>query len=214
MSLLQTIRRSGSLKLLTALVLLLCVSSLVEDDTAYGVILSLSFTFILVSAVRTITEDKLLRRLVYGFAVLWLAINSAKIAGSNDLLELASGIPFAGFCFFCAGTLLHRIVTAKEVDFEVICGSISAYLLIAITWAVSYDLIYTLNPEAFHLPEIIVDPDFNHFVYFSLTTITTLGYGDITPASAPVGIWSSLEAVTGVFYMAILVARLVSMYRN
>jgi hypothetical protein len=48
---------------------------------------------------------------------------------------------------------------------------------------------------------------------FSLTTITTLGYGDITPVSVPVGIWFTLEPVTGVFYMAILVARSVTMYR-
>jgi len=79
---------------------------------------------------------------------------------------------------------------------------------------VSYELIYFLNPETFSLAEDGTILTLNHFIYFSLTTITTLGYGDITPVSVPVGIWSTLEAVTGVFYMAILVARLVSMYRD
>jgi hypothetical protein len=79
---------------------------------------------------------------------------------------------------------------------------------------VSYDLIYFLSPEAFSPAEDGAKLTLNHFIYFSLTTITTLGYGDITPVSVPVGIWSTLEAVTGVFYMAILVARLVSVYRG
>ena len=212
--LLRTLHRSGSFRLLASLVLLLCVSSLLDHASAYGAVLSLVFAFVLVFAVRVITTDKRQRTIVYSCAVLWLVIDVAKIVSRNEVLEFASDIPFVAFCFFCAGTLLHRIVTAKEVDFEVVCGSISAYLLIAITWAVSYDLIYAVNPEAFRIPEGIGDPNLNHFIYFSLTTITTLGYGDITPASTPVGIWSTLEAATGVFYMAILVARLVSLYRN
>ena len=49
---------------------------------------------------------------------------------------------------------------------------------------------------------------------FSLTTVTTLGYGDITPISPVARIWATLEAVTGVLYIAVLVARLVSLYRR
>jgi len=211
---LQTLHRSGSFRLLVSLVLLLCVSSLLDHTSVYGAILSLVFAFVLVFAVRVITTDKRQRSIVYICAVLWLAIDVAKIVSRNEVLEFASDVPFVAFCFFCAGALLHRIVTAKEVDFEVVCGSISAYLLIAITWAVSYDLIYAVNPDAFRIPEGIAAPNLNHFIYFSLTTITTLGYGDITPASTPVGIWSTFEAVVGVFYMAVLVARLVSMYRR
>ncbi len=74
--------------------------------------------------------------------------------------------------------------------------------------------IYFLSPETFSPAVRGAELTFNHCIYFSLTTITTLGYGDITPASVPVGIWSTLEAATGVFYMAILVARLVSVYRG
>ncbi len=211
---LQTLYRSGSFRLLASLVLLLCVSSLLDQTSAYGAILSMAFAFVLVFAVRVMTTDKRQRIIVYSCAVLWLVIDVAKVVSKNQVLDFASDVPFVAFCFFCAGTMLHRIVTAKEVDFEVVCGSISAYLLIATTWAVSYDLIYAVNPDAFRIPENIADPNINHFIYFSLTTITTLGYGDITPASTPLGIWATLEAVVGVFYMAVLVARLVSMYRG
>jgi hypothetical protein len=52
------------------------------------------------------------------------------------------------------------------------------------------------------------------FLYFSLTTITTLGYGDIAPVGPTVRIWATLEAATGVFFMALLVARLITLYRT
>ena len=101
------------------------------------------------------------------------------------------------FCFFCVSVIIRRIVTAEVVDFEVVFASVSVYLLIAITWAVSYDLIYALSPESFSAVRDGADLTLNHFIYFSLTTITTLGYGDITPVSVPVGIWATLEAATG-----------------
>jgi voltage-gated potassium channel Kch len=57
-------------------------------------------------------------------------------------------------------------------------------------------------------------PFFHQFLYFSLTTLTTLGYGDITPLSPFAQIWSTLEAVVGTLYIALLVARLVGMYQS
>ncbi len=81
-----------------------------------------------------------------------------------------------------------RIVTAKEVDFEVACSSVSAYLLIAITRAVSYNLIYGLRPEPFRVAEGGAEINLDQFIYFSLTTNTTLGYGNIAPVSVPVRI--------------------------
>ena len=59
--------------------------------------------------------------------------------------------------------------------------------------------------------EPLIDPDiatdWSQLLYFSLTSLTTLGYGDITPLSPVARVWSTLEAVTGVLYIAILVAR-------
>jgi len=209
----RSIRRSRSVELLASLVLLMSVAGFVDLHTVYGMIVSLLFAFVLVTAVRVVTAKNRPRMIAYGLAVLWLAIKSIGVTTQNEFLQVVADLPFIAFCFFCVGMILRRIITAKEVDFEVVCAAVSAYLLIAITWAVSYDLIYVLRPESFSVVEGGAEIGLNHFIYFSLTTITTLGYGDITPVSVPVGIWSTLEAVTGVFYMAILVARLVTMYR-
>jgi uncharacterized membrane protein len=68
-----------------------------------------------------------------------------------------------------------------------------------------------MEPGSFIFPD---RNDFPGFLYFSLATLTTLGYGDITPVTTLARTSATLEAVTGVFYSAVLVARLVSMYRR
>ena len=57
-------------------------------------------------------------------------------------------------------------------------------------------------------------PYFHQFLYFSLTTLTTVGYGDITPVNPFAQVWSTMEAVCGTLYMALLVARLVGLYQS
>ena len=64
------------------------------------------------------------------------------------------------------------------------------------------------------IPESFNDLAWSDFVYFSLATLTTVGYGDITPQTALAGILASLEAVIGQLYLAVLVARLVGLLRG
>jgi hypothetical protein len=194
--------------------MLIGVVAFVDFRTTYGLYVSLLFAVVLMTAVRVVTAENHHRVIAYFLATIWLAISVVRFATQTESLHIFGNLLFIVFCIFCVGVILRRIVIAKEVDFEVVCSSVSAYLLIAILWAVSYDLFYFLNPETFSPTEGGAKLTFKHFIYFSLTTITTLGYGDITPVSVPVGIWSTLEAVTGVFYMAVLVARLVSVYRG
>lgn len=63
-------------------------------------------------------------------------------------------------------------------------------------------------------PGVSRDSEWSQFPYFSLTTLTTLGYGDIRPVTTVARIWANLEAIAGLLYLTILVARLVSLYRN
>jgi len=194
--------------------MLIGVAAFVDFHRTYGVVISLLFAAVLVTAVRVAADENRRRMMAYFLAIIWLVISTISVVSRIEFLQIIENLLFIAFCFFCVGVILRRIVTAKEVDFEVICDSVSTYLLIAITWAVSYDSIYLLSPESFSSAADGAKLTLAHFIYFSLTTITTLGYGDITPVSVPVGIWSTLEAATGVFYMAILVARLVSVYRE
>ena len=113
---------------------------------------------------------------------------------------------------FCI--MLRRIGSVKEADFDVLCGAVAVYLLIGVVWALSYRLLEFLVPGSFEFSEAAGEFTWSQFIYFSLTTLTTLCYGDITPVSPFARIWSTLEAVAGMLYVAVLVARLVSLYRN
>ena len=85
------------------------------------------------------------------------------------------------------------------------------FFLIGIVWALLYSIVGTLDPQAFSHSGDTIDL-FDSIFYFSFTTLTTLGYGDITPISDLARTLANLEAVVGTMYPAIYIARLVSLY--
>ena len=92
-------------------------------------------------------------------------------------------------------------------------GSILVYLLIGFTWSVAYQLLHTLSPAAFSFAQ--GDPGPAHardpLIYYSFVTLTTVGYGDITPVHPTARSLAIAEALIGQLYPAILIARLVSL---
>ncbi len=125
---------------------------------------------------------------------------------------LATAIIFIAYIMF---HLLRFILRAPRVNNEVVCAGISVYLLIAVIWAYAYALIARLVPGSFVFP-ISADPlrEMAGFeaIYFSFETLTTVDFGDVIPVSEVARTLVMAEAVVGVFYMAILIARLVSLY--
>ena len=95
-------------------------------------------------------------------------------------------------------------------------GSVSLYLMLATFWFALYNVIEAINPGSFvqtgaASPATVPRPA---FLYFSLITLTTVGYGDILPISPPARMFAALEGATGVLYIAITVARLVAGYQS
>ena len=209
---LPSIRRSRSLLLLISLVVLLLAVPNTEGSKPQAIILLLLFVFVLSSAVFAVAGSPLVRRALILLAAPWVIVSLIDLFVPGDQFKLAANVLFMVFGLFVVSTLLTRIVAAKTVDFEVVCASPAIYLLLAIMWAVSYQIIFFSSPGAFAETDFGAEP-LAEFLYLSLVTITTLGYGDITPLGPGVRIWAALEAVVGVFYMAVLVARLVSLYR-
>jgi hypothetical protein len=111
--------------------------------------------------------------------------------------------------------LLSYVLRSIQIDTEVLCAAISVYLLLGLIWALSYALLAQLSPDSFAFaanPHSSGRMDrFNAF-YFSFVTLSTVGFGDVTPVSKLARTLAVMEAVTGTFYVAILIARLVAMY--
>lgn len=119
------------------------------------------------------------------------------------------------FVIFVVANILHFILRAARVDVEVICAGISVYLLIGLIWSLAYKLLGAVAPDAFVFTNVPnAEPSMTSFnaFYFSFSTLSSVGYGDITPASKVARMLAVMEAVTGILYVAVLISRLVSLY--
>jgi hypothetical protein len=112
--------------------------------------------------------------------------------------------------------ILADVVRAERVTPAKISGALSVYLLLGYVWGIVFTILETVQPGSFNLAlgdvaagsrgEIL-----GHLLYYSFITLSTLGYGDITPLSDGARSLAALEAVTGQIYLAVLVARLVGL---
>lgn len=129
----------------------------------------------------------------------------------NASIELSHAVVGLIFFTLVAFIMIQDILSNKhKVDFSLIMGAVCVYLFIAITFEFLFELIYFFDPMSFDglTEESLKD---GPFFYFSIVTLTTLGYGDITPATRIARSFVSLEAVVGQIYLTVLVARLVGM---
>jgi hypothetical protein len=118
---------------------------------------------------------------------------------------------------FVVANLLRFVLRAPSVNTEVLCASISAYLMLGLLWTVAYWLVAQVNPNAFAFnPPSATKQTMAGFdsFYFSFITLSTVGYGDITPVSRIARWLAAMEAMTGSLYVAVLIARLVALYRG
>ncbi len=115
-------------------------------------------------------------------------------------------------CFFLWMTWMavRQVLFTGSITSNDIVGAICIYMLMGLIWAIVYLLLAQTTPGAFNgLPQAPWLDNFAAAVYFSFVTITTLGYGDISPALPVARFFVIMEAIVGVFYMAILVASLI-----
>ena len=117
---------------------------------------------------------------------------------------------------FSLGTIWiasKNMLLSGEIDINKIIGAICIYLLLALNWSMFYLFINTANPDSFHgLTSTDIGTQHSELLYYSFVTITTLGYGDLTPVKPLARTVAYLEAIVGQFYVAVLVAWLVGMY--
>lgn len=119
------------------------------------------------------------------------------------------------FLIYVVLALLRFVVDSTIVDSEVICAACAAYLLLGMIFALNYVMIGKSSPAAFAFstgPEADrTMSSFNAF-YFSFVVLSTVGFGDITPVSKLARTLTIIEAIAGMFYVTVLIARLVSAY--
>lgn len=201
-----------NLWLLLALLLLLVVSPFL--DKSDGTWIRVLFSLLMLSTVHVARHRRLELIAAAALAILWLALSWAEEAGLQRDLAPFTDMVLIALLTLTLVLVLVGTLSDGRVTVDTLCGAVAIYLLIGTTWAVTFSLLETLQPGSFHGLSEGGGSNWTELLYLSLTTLTTLGYGDIAPASAPARIWANLEAIFGVLYLSILVARLVSLYRN
>ncbi|MEL6224462.1 MAG: potassium channel family protein [Cyanobacteria bacterium J06627_8] len=133
------------------------------------------------------------------------------LAFPEQSLELVPQVIFVIYLGAAAYWIGRDIFTTSRVTLDTVQGGISIYLLIGYVWALFYSMISTLDADAFS-QSLLARGYFLQSLYFSFTTLTTLGYGDIVPVSDVALVFSNLEAIMGQMYSTVFIAILVGGY--
>jgi hypothetical protein len=217
--------RSSAAQFLGALVLMLVAAPFL-DELKYGEAIDAGLmTLVLIAGVLAVGRTH--RTLVLAVVLALPAVATRWIGHLQPhLLPLASiaSLIFIGFVEF---QLLHFIFRARRVNSDVLCAGISGYLLLGILFMLAFRFVSLLNPVDPAHPAIqpgafsfnlagATAHDLSRFeaYYFSFITLSTVGYGDISPLSNAARTLAMTEAMTGTLYMAVLISRLVALYSS
>jgi ion channel len=130
-------------------------------------------------------------------------------------LQLAGLILSAAFDVYVIVVIFHRVFRTRQVNSQAIYGAVSIYLMSGFAFARIYSFLDALQPTAFYLDPILnrhTRLDHGDMIYYSFGTMTTVGAAGIAPVSAQARSLSMIEAILGILYLGVLVARLLAMY--
>jgi hypothetical protein len=205
-------REKRSALLLVSIVLLFVLAPLLEDRAAGGVLLILNLYITLVMATSALTEQRRTFRVAMPIAILSMILVLASHYNSTWLLLLSNYLVLAAFLMLVSVSLFIYLGQQVKITRGRILVSVSLYFLLGLTWFALYNLINLVEPGSFAESGTPLNGvvHWSTLLYFSLVTLTTLGYGDVTAVRPTARMIATLEAAAGVLYIAITVARLVS----
>ncbi len=205
------------LYLLAAMVFLIVVSPVIDyvwpwadsDLRPQGIV----FAITLLVAVFSMHENRAVLGL--GIALVVATFASAAVAATKPqgVWDFVSAGCFLLYLLMALWICVAQLLQDFHISFNQLVGAICVYLLLGTAWSVVYAMWYALDPTAFVAVGEEVGVLTSHdWIYFSFVTLTTLGYGDIVPVAQGVKTLAIIQAIVGQFYLAILVAGLVSAY--
>ncbi len=205
------IRIARFLFLLISMMFMFVVNPFLEGFVGINILMDIFLSAILLSGIYAVSEKG-----SFVIVALLLAIPTFLLHWSNHFTIIPS-FPLTGDIFgaiflgYTAVVILTHLFRKKAITADMIMGSVCVYFLIGLMWGFVYSVLENFSPGSF----LIEQATANHladFIYYSFVTLTTLGYGDIIPLSAPARSLSALEAIMGQLYIAILIARLVGIH--
>lgn len=203
-----------------ALVLLATAATTIQDKEVREVVVDLAFSVLLVFAMLTVGRHLRIATVALALPTLvshWL-LRHFELPALRYVDFALTGL----FLAFLTLVIMIAVFRAQSVTADTIVGAVCAYLLIGVTWGTVYALLTLGSPDSLSVSPALarvghwggepISPFTPLLLYYSYTTLSTIGYGDVTPLSAGGRALSVLEGLTGQIYLAVLVARLVGLH--
>jgi hypothetical protein len=213
--------RASFTALLGILGVLLVLAPLLASHTGLRFLLEI-VTFVAVSGiVLKMGPSRRIGVCVVAAGIVGIAMTVMRLLDPSAFWISAGQVGSIGFILLVAGSITYAVWTERAVTADTILGGIAVYLLLAVAWSMAYQALEFAVPGSFAVtsgaegrwgpwePSPGVYP---RLFFFSFVTITTLGYGDLVPASIVAAGMTSSEAIVGPLYLTILIARLVGLH--
>ena len=199
--------------LTTILLLLLFFIFILVPSINFGkggeIFIKIIYSIMLFTGILSVAGHKRFVTVIIIFAVVGLFVNWLSDVEPTRSALIANDFGAIFYNFFFAIAILVKTFKPGDITFHRIEGSIVGYLLMGLIFGYAFHVIYlSAGASSFNN---ITQGDLKEFLYYSFTTLTTTGYGDITPVHPVARSLSNFEALIGQLYPAILIARLVSM---
>ena len=201
-------------QLLIVLTIVFSISPFLKAGVG-SIVSAIMLLYTIVLIIRSFRLPKILFLIYTAIAVMAFGLELTANMGWAPSYSLTFGLlAQAIFALYLGGAAYwigRDIFTTPEVTGDTVRGGISVYMLIGFVWALFYGMVATLDPNAFSQP-LFINGSYLKFFYFSFTTLTTLGYGDILPISEIALVLTNLEAIVGQMYSTVFIAILVGGY--
>jgi len=198
--------------LVISLLAYLALAPLLENFLRLRLLLDIFISAVLLSGIYAVSIKKRQRWIATMLAVplfgsIWLDrfLNISYLTFTSQLLLIL----FLTFSIIC---ILSFIFENQRVTRDVIYAAVAVYLFIGLLWSDIYSILERLQPGSFNFTQSQTGTNLSDFSYYSFVTLTTLGYGDITPLTAKAKAFAMLEAIIGQLYLVVLIARLVGLH--
>ena len=176
--------------------------------TGLEVVLNAIITLILIASIHAVSDNRRHLLLALAMTAPAIVLSWTEQFYPSQIYQLVAPIFLVMAFGYVAVFILRFALRAGRVDAAKVDAAICVYLLIGVIWQNFYMFVNSVIPESFANPRLA----YGDFLYFSFVTLTTLGYGDITPLNGPAQALAYTEAILGQLYLTILVARLVGLH--
>ena len=206
------LRQYRSELLLFALIAEIVVSPLADAHPVFGAALAVFILLMLLLGASYLTHSKVIQWVGLPLAGIWIVARILEAFGNENRFYTHLA-PVAGLALSCAvlWALLRHFRSSHIVTRNLIAEAFINYLVIAIAFSQLYWVLNHFLDHPFN--QAIPRDQTSTLLYFSMITLSSVGYGGIVPVNPYVRFIAALESMTGIFYLAVIVARIVSSYR-